>query len=145
LTMLVLQKDINGSVTLSDSDEKRWAVNYGYDLLAGTGEYLTEITGSSTCNDISVKSSIDGKSNNAGAAAPGDANTFLRAVFTDVGKNCWCKMDGPITSWWVYVQTYDDAQSCADGCTSYCANGMATDAEMSNGRGMRTSVFDAIW
>lgn len=145
LTMLVLQKDVNGSITTNDADEMRWAVDYGYDILAGTGEYVTEITGSATCNDISVKSAVNGSSNNAGAAAPGDANTFLRAVFTDVGTNCWCKMDGPITSWWVYVRAYDDADACASGCTSYCANGMAQNTEMSNGRPMRTAVFDAIW
>lgn len=145
MVMLVLQKDVNGSVTNNDSDEMRWAVDYGYDLLAGTGEYVTEITGSATCNDISVKSAVNGSSSNAGTAEPGDANTFLRAVYTDVGKNCWCKMDGPITSWWVFLRAYDNAESCASGCTSYCASGMASNTEMSNGRLMRTAIFDSIW
>lgn len=146
LTMIVLQKNVNGSVTDSDSDTMRWAVEYGYDLFANSHtEYVSEITGSTTCNDIAVKSAIDGSSNNAGAAEPGDANTFLRAATNDVGSNCWCKMDGPVTSWWVYLKTYDSADACASGCTSYCANGMASNTKMSNDRLIRHAIFDAIW
>lgn len=146
LTMIVLQKNVNGVVTDTDSSTMRWAVDYDYDLFANSHtEYLSEIIGSTTCNDIVVKSAIDGSSNNAGTAEPGDANTFLRAATNDVGSNCWCKMDGPVTSWWVYLKTFDSADACASGCTSYCANGMANNTEMSNGRLMRNAIFDAIW
>lgn len=146
MMMIVLQKNTNGTVTDIDTDALKWGVDYGYDLFANTHTVsASEITGSTTCNDISVKSAIDGSSNNAGAAEPGDANTFLRAATGDVGTNCWCKMDGPVTSWWVYLKTYDSADACASGCTSYCANGMANNNEMSNGRLMRSAIFDAIW
>ena len=146
LNMIVLQKNVNGTVTDVDTESLRWAVDFGYDLFANTHTVsVSEITGSTTCNDIAVKSAIDGSSNNAGATEPGDANTFLRAATNDVGTNCWCKMDGPVTSWWVYLKTYDSADACASGCTSYCANGMANNNEMSNGRLMRSAIFDAIW
>lgn len=146
LTMIVLQKEVNGTVTSANAETKRWAVDFDYDLFAGTHpDYISEITGSTTCNEIAVKSAIDGSSNNAGAAESGDANTFLRAATNDVGYNCWCKMDGPVTSWWVFLQAFDTAEECASDCTSYCANGFANNSEMSNGRLMRHAMFDAIW
>ncbi|MFQ6730075.1 MAG: hypothetical protein ACLRFK_03455 [Alphaproteobacteria bacterium] len=146
MMMIVLQKNVDGTVTDVDTDTLKWGVDYGYDIFANThSESISEITGSTTCNDIAVKSAIDGSSNNAGAAEPGDANTFLHAATNDVGTNCWCKMDGPVTSWWVYLKTYDSASACASGCTSYCANGMANNTEMPNGRKLRHAIFDAIW
>lgn len=146
LTMIVLQKDSNGTVTSANADTMSWAVDFDYDLFAGSYSVSTsEIIGSATCNEISVKSAIDGSSNNAGTAEPGDANTFLRTATNDVGFNCWCKMDGPVTSWWVFLKTYDTADACASDCTSYCANGFAKNSEMSNGRLMRHAIFDAIW
>ena len=146
MMMIVLQKNADGTVTEIDTDTLKWGVDYGYDLFSNShSESISEIIGSTTCNDISVKSAVNGSSSNAGAAEPGDANTFLRAATGDVGTNCWCKMDGPVTSWWVYLKTYDSADACASGCTSYCANGMAKNTEMSNGRKIRTAIFDAIW
>lgn len=146
LNMIVLQKNVNGTVTDVDTESLRWAVDFGYDLFANTHTVsVSEITGSTTCNDIAVKSAIDGSSNNAGATEPGDANTFLRAATNDVGTNCWCKMDGPVTSWWVWLKAYDTADACASGCTRYCADGFANNSEMSNGRLMRSAIFDAIW
>ena len=146
LNMIVLQKNVNGTVTDVDTESLPWAVDFGYDLFANTHTVsVSEITGSTTCNDIAVKSAIDGSSNNAGATEPGDANTFLRAATNDVGTNCWCKMDGPVTSWWVWLKAYDTADACASGCTRYCADGFANNSEMSNGRLMRSAIFDAIW
>ena len=146
LMMIVLQKDVNGSVSDIDTDAYRWSVEMGYDLFANSHTVsVSEITGSTTCNDIAVKSAIDGSSNNAGAVEPGDANTFLRAATGDIGTNCWCKMDGPVTSWWVWLKAFETADACASGCTSYCANGFAKNSEMSNGRLMRNAIFDAIW
>lgn len=146
LMMIVLQKNIDGILTESDTNAMRWGVDYGYDLFANShSESVSEIKGETTCNEIAVKSAIDGSSNNVGTAEPGDANTFLRASPNDTGTKCWCKMDGPVTSWWVYLKTFDSADACASGCTSYCANGMAKNTELSNGRLMRVAIFDAIW
>ena len=146
MMMIVLQKNVDGSVTEIDTDTLKWVVDYGYDIFSNShSESISAIKGSTTCNEIGVKSAIDGSSSNAGAAEPGDANTFLRAAPGDIGTNCWCKMDGPVTSWWVYLKTYDSADACASGCTSYCATGMANNTEMSNGRLMRHALFDAIW
>jgi hypothetical protein len=146
LTMLVLQKNVDGSVVSIDSDKMIFTVEYDYDLFAGTRDFtVSQINGYATCNDIDVKSAPDGSSSNAGTAEPGDANTFLRASTGDTGVNCWCAMDGPATSWLAFLKTYDSADECAENCTSYCANGMAKNTEMSNGRQVRNAIFDAVW
>ena len=41
LTMIVLQKNVNGVVTDTDSSTMRWAVDYDYDLTAKLIEILT--------------------------------------------------------------------------------------------------------
>ena len=146
LTMLALQKNVDGSVVSIDSDTMTWTVEYDYDLFAGTRDFtVSQINGYATCNDIDVKSAPDGSSSNAGTAEPGDANTFLRASTGDTGVNCWCAMDGPATSWLTFLKTYDSVDECAENCASYCANGMANNTEMSNGRGVRNAIFDAVW
>lgn len=146
LLMAVLQKNSNGSVISIDSSAMTFTVEYNYDLFAGTHDIsLSQIDGYATCNDIDVKSSADGSSSNAGTAEPGDANTFLRASTGDTGINCWCAMDGPVTSWLTFLKTYNTAEDCATNCTSFCANGMANNTEMSNGRGVRSALFDAVW
>lgn len=146
LVMAVLQKNVNGTIVTIDSDTMTWTVEYDYDLFAGTRDNsVSQINGYATCNDIDVKSAPDGSSSNAGTAEPGDANTFLRASTGDTGVNCWCAMDGPATSWLAFLKTYDSADECAENCTSYCANGMAKNTEMSNGRQVRNAIFDAVW
>ena len=146
LSMLVLQKSKNGTVSTVDTTKKTFAVDFGYDLFAGTKSFeVTEIKGATTCNEIHVKSALDGSSSNAGDAAPGDANTFLAAAQEDQGVYCWCKMEGSVTSWWVYLKTYDTASACETDCTSYCANGFANNTPMSNDVGVRSALFNAIW
>ncbi len=146
LVMALLNKKENGLVLDINLDKKTWLVKYNYDLFAGTHDITaSEIYGYATCNDVDVKSAADGSSSNDGTAEPGDANTFLRAATGDVGVNCWCAMDGPVTSWLTFLKTYNTAEDCATNCTSFCANGMANNTEMSNGRGVRSALFDAVW
>lgn len=143
---LVLHKEVNGVV--SESADNHWSVTLPYDILSG-GEYdgagIDTLTGSAACSTISVKSAADGSSYNGGAAEPGDVNTFAKMTATNQGNKCWCKMDGPITSWWTFVHEYADTATCASECTSYCANGFAGNTQMSNGRYVRNALIDAVW
>lgn len=143
---LVLHKEVNG--TVSESADNHWAVTLPYDILSGgtyDGAGIDVIKGSAACSTISVKSAADGSSYNGGAVEPGDVNTFAKMTATNQGNKCWCKMDGPMTSWWTFVHEYADANACASGCTSYCANGFATNTQMSNGRYVRNAMIDAVW
>ena len=147
LVMAVLQKEKNGTVRYLNNDKKRWVVTFDYDIFANMRPGITayDIYGSATCNGIAVKSSSDGKSNSAGDAEPGDTNTFLKATSRDVGPNCWCKMDGPVTSWWTYFKKYDSRADCAAQCTEFCANNFANNTEIASGVNGRDALFYTIW
>lgn len=143
---LVLHKEVDG--TVSENADNRWAVTLPYDIFSGgvyDGAGSDILRGSAACSNISVKSAPDGSSYNGGAAEFGDVNTFAKMAATNEGAKCWCKLDGPITSWWTYVHEYSDTSSCASGCTTYCANGFATNTQMSNGRYVRNALIDAVW
>ncbi len=147
LVMAVLQKEKNGTVSYLKPEKKRWVVTFDYDIFANMRPGITayDIYGSATCNGIAVKSSSDGKSNSAGDAEPGDTNTFLKATSRDVGPNCWCKMDGPVTSWWTYFKKYDSRADCAAQCTEFCANNFANNTEIASGVNGRDAMFYTIW
>ena len=129
LVMVVLKNEapIVGDPKIN-TDARTWQVNFGYDLFAQahpdrkTANY---IAGSTTCNGKNQRSSDDGLTKEAGPAYPGDANTFLKAAPMDEGVNCWCKMDGPVTSWWTYFKEYPSADDCKTECTTFCATNFA--------------------
>ena len=154
LVMAVLQKDTDGTVDTDalNTVDKKWVVKFDYDIFAGAHQYVVKkIKGSATCNEINQKSSKDGKTAEGGIASPGDVNTFLKASPMDVGVNCWCKMDGPVTSWWTYYKSYGtmgDAAArdeCAQNCTQYCADKFATNGEIASGVLGRDAMFYTIW
>ena len=131
---------------------KHWKVDLGYDIFANMRPELGAggvpyIYGSATCNGKDVRSSPDGKSNNYGPASFGDTNTFLKASVKDVGVNCWCKMDGPVTSWWTYFKKYDTKQLCAEQCTTYCAEKFTSNGELGTNTNSNKVVYgrDALY
>ena len=147
LVMVVLQNKVNGIDAEFDKDTMRWTVDFGYDLFASAhpdGVERTDIVGRVTCNDINTKSTDDGQKSDD-VATPGDANTFLKATPGDVGKNCWCKMDGPVTSWWTYVNEYATEGECSEFCAEYCATNFSNNGVMSNGVPLREALFNKIW
>lgn len=146
LTMLSINQDKDGVVTENDTSRRSWAVDFDYNMFSdNSSRYASEIVGHTACVDISVKSALAGNNSNAGTATPGDANTYLRVEDYDTGVHCWCKMSGPVTSYWVYLKTYDSASACDSDCNTYCVNGFANNSEMSNGRLMRHAIYNAIW
>jgi hypothetical protein len=158
LVMIVLKNDVNGTVIASETNSTtmRWAVSFAddpdYDLFAHAhpdGITSNKIKGRATCNGKNQRSSDDGKTKEAGTAKPGEANTFLRAAPQDVGINCWCKMDGPVTSWWTFFKAYASETECAENCTNYCATTFANDTDISvsgqDSIGGRAALFGKIW
>lgn len=144
--VLVLHKDKDGTVT--ENADNHWAVTVGYDTLSGgayDGSGNNVVTGIVSCSELSIKSAADGSSYDGGTAEFGDANTFAKMRATNRGTKCWCKMEGPMTSFWVYINEYADTETCASECTTYCANGFATNTQMGNGRYVRNALIDAVW
>lgn len=147
--VLVLHKDIDSSAPTIDGN--KWSVELPYDMLSGGEPYsgtTSTINGIAACSNISVKSAPDGSGYDGGAIEPGDVNTF--AVMTDAsaGKKCWCRLTGPITSYWTYVYEYASDDECATNCPAYCGNGFATNTNspaMTNGRSVRSAIIDGVW
>ena len=124
----ILKNNVDGTPT-ADDNNKVWRVVFDYKT----------ITGDAACNDISgtVKSPI----------------TNLYTDAEDSGPNCWCRM-WPITSYgyetgpssyWILLQTYTGASAetdCENGCTTACANAVATNT---NPSGFRDAVFESMW
>ena len=147
--VLVLHKDIDSSAPTIDGN--KWSVELPYDMLTGGEPYsgkTSTLNGIAACSNISVKSAPDGSGYDGGAIEPGDVNTF--AVMTDAsaGKKCWCRLTGPITSYWTYVYEYASNDECAKNCPKYCADGFATNTNspaMKNGRSVRSAIIDGVW
>ncbi len=148
LTMVVLRRDADGTDVTYDAETMKWTVTFDYDLFANAHTYdVRKIKGRTTCNEISVKSSANGTKSDDGAAEYGDVNTYLKASSHDVGVNCWCKMDGPVTSWWTYMKKYDSRADCAANCTAYCANGFKSNSKFADDsdKRIRDALFYTIW
>ena len=144
--VLVLHKDKDGTVT--ENADNHWSVTVGYDTLSGgayDGSGNNVVTGITTCTSLDIKSASDGSSYDGGTAVPGDVNTFAKMRATNRGTKCWCKLEGPMTSWWTYLREYSDTATCAAECNTYCANGFATNTQMSNGRKVRNALIDGVW
>ena len=106
---MVLHKEVNG--TVSTNANNHWSVTLPYDIASGgmyDGAGINVQQGIAACSSISVKSTSDGSSYDGGTAVPGDVNTFAKLTPSNNGNKCWCKLDGPITSWWTFVYEYAD-------------------------------------
>lgn len=111
-----VSKSTNGtSHSVIDATAKTWSATFP--------QYT--ITGNAACNDIS--------------GTTGTANTALYTVSADQGINCWCEMQQPISSYWVYLKSYNDLSECESDCTSDCG------AAIQSNVAYRTSVLDAVW
>ena len=119
----IFKKNVDGTSKQTDTTNKTWKVVF---------DYVT-LTGYASCNDIS-----------------GTANTPKTNLVTgseDKGVYCWCEMwpvtdygyeSGP-TSYWIYLQSYSDATTCASSCTDACATAMKDNDTF------RGAVFESMW
>lgn len=144
--VLVVHKDKDGVV--SENNGNHWVVTVDYDILSGgayDGAGVNTVKGLAACSSLNIKSAVNGSTYNGGTAVPGDANSFVKMRAVNNGTRCWCRLNGPITSWWTFVHEYSDSITCAESCSSYCANGFAKNTQMSNGRYVRNALIDAVW
>ena len=136
----VLKKSPNGVSSDSDSTAKTWRVTFDYNVPTQAhpeGEPRV-VTGLAACNEI------DG--------TKGVAKTNLYTTAEDAGTKCWCKMEPVpaysnnaagsetgLTSYWVFLFTYDNVTACAAECAQNCASAMQTDSTF------RANVYESIW
>jgi len=84
-----------------------------------------DVSGLAACNEVT-----------------GTANTADGTVSTspsDTGSNCWCVMGAPLTSDWVFLNTYASDSDCASSCTTACATAAKTSTAF------RTAMFESVW
>ena len=131
--ILTLRKSRNGVRTSVNNADKTWTITMDYSLMPSDPSAKT-IYGMSTCNEIDTNTA-------GGAVSRGDANVYLRDSAVDIGTYCWCQMTAPVSSWWVFYNQYDDAETCASRCASDCVNAISN-----NTNNFRTQgVYMAIW
>ncbi|MBO4683104.1 MAG: hypothetical protein J5611_00795 [Alphaproteobacteria bacterium] len=111
-----ISKSTNGtSSTVTNAANKTWSATFP--------NYT--ITGNAACNEIS-----------------GTANTVNTALYTtagDQGTYCWCQMQTPLSSYWVFLDTYGTDSACASGCAGACATAIQSNATY------RTAILNSIW
>jgi len=121
-----LKKSVNGTTGSSTNTGKQWTVTFDY----GNNVSKT-VTGLAACNEIS--------------GTTGTAKTNLYTSASDAGTKCWCQI-GPaygaetgLTSYWVFLDTYQDSSTCASSCANDCMTAVKTNTTF------RTAIFEAIW
>ncbi len=124
----ILKKNIAGTTGTSSNNGKIWYVDFDY------GNNTTKrVTGIAACNGIS------------GTYATPQTNLYTSSV--DQGKYCWCKMEPVysygtetgITSYWMFLDTYTDAATCASNCTNDCMTAVKTNTTF------RSAMYESVW
>ena len=149
--VLVLHKDVDALEYTRDKN--KWSVKLPYDVLSGTDTSVEEMetstqNGIAACSTINTKSKPDGSSytcDDCSPVQPGDVNTYAIMTDASAGTKCWCRLTGPVTSYWTYVYEYGDDDECADKCPEYCARGFAKDDNSLNGLSVRSAIIDGVW
>ena len=110
-------------VSIETGDAGAWIVTFDYP----TSSFNTNtVKGSSACNEI------------AGTVNTADA-TVSSVSGESTGAHCWCAMQKPLVSDWVYSGAYASADACGAACATACANNVKTSSTF------RTAMFNAIW
>lgn len=133
--IFTIHKSVNPiSASVDSVEDMTWHANFDYDLMVAGDVSVRSLRGRATCNEVATKT-------DESAVTTGAANVYLRPSAADVGLRCWCALDGPVTSWWVYLREFDSEANCATGCAAACANAMRdnTDNFRTNG------LYLAIW
>ena len=117
--VITLWKSKNPVSKTSNASDKTWTMTMDYSIMPSNPDAKT-IYGLSTCNEIDT--------NTSGAdVQSGDANVYLRSSTIDVGRFCWCQMQRPVSSWWVFYKQYDDESTCASSCARDCVDAISSD------------------
>lgn len=131
--VFILKKSVNGISSSHNTNDMTWSVTFDYDIVPNNSSYRT-LTGNATCNEITTDVS-------GGAIKKGVSNVYLRATSADVGTMCWCAMNEPVSSWWVFMQAYPDEDTCAASCAAACEDGMKNNTDNFRSAG----AYLAIW
>lgn len=108
----IVQLDYVASTTPEDSSHNALrdpSTIYGYGA-------CSETPGTESVADSAVDPSLDG-----------------------TGMHCWCRLNAPLVSDWVYYGSFANDNACASGCIGACGENVKSNQEF------RSAMFDSIW
>ena len=111
-TAIILDPSVDGieGGNTSDREEATWSVAFPNYTISG-------IASCNTTEGIFAQP-YSGNQNNI---KPG----------TD-GTKCWCRITGPMRSFWVFSNNYPDDSTCASDCAAICSRAFRGDAIFRN-------------
>ena len=128
--LIVLDKDADGVVKygVPSIDGMNWRIDVNYDTLATMYGAQRNIRGIVSCSEF------------AGGGDMYDVNTSGIVVAGDnSGKNCWCSMLRPATTYPMFVRVYDDVDACVSNCARLCTDSLIESYVF------RDNFFEAVW
>lgn len=127
--LVTLDKDSNNTVKYSPPqiDGMNWRIDVDYDTMVsmnGTFRFLRGITSCSEYPGTSKYTFVTGNQ-----VTPAD----------DTGTHCWCALRRPATTYFMFLETYDDVGTCVSNCAKKCADGVVS------GYSFRNHLFEGVW
>ncbi len=80
-----------------------------------------DVSGISVCSNLYI--AVAGFENRIATDAQNERLNSEYSDQADVGAHCWCKLENPVTSRWVYNGAYAD-EGCLQVCANECAGGL---------------------
>ena len=117
-----LSKSTNGVSGTADSTENTWSVEMNYKI---SNRDISSVSGIASCNEI--------------AGTAGTADSTVSFSKTDTGVNCWCKMQIPLSSDWVFYGASSSDADCASNCATNCMN------SVKSSESFRTALYESVW
>lgn len=118
----VVSRSRDGTSHSFDASTRTWTVEMDY--ITSTAN-KNKISGFGACSDT------EGIVNNA--------NPTLTFDISGEGTHCWCQMQSPVVSGWVYYGAFASEGACNTGCLNACGNSVQTSADF------RTAMAETVW
>ena len=128
--MVTLDKDYDNTVKYSTPqiDGMNWRIDVDYDTMLSMNGVFRYLRGVVSCSEY------------VGDARRYSVITDNRvAPAEDIGVHCWCALRRPATTYFMFLETYDDVSACLAGCAKQCADGVRSSYSF------RNNLFEAIW
>ena len=127
--MVTLDKDSDNTVQYGapQIDGMNWRIDVDYDTMVSMNGTFRFLRGITSCSEYAGASKYVVTTGNQVAPAE------------DTGTHCWCALRRPATTYFMFLETYDDVSACLAGCAKQCADGVRS------GYSFRNNLFEAIW
>ncbi|MBO4700938.1 MAG: hypothetical protein J5620_04295 [Alphaproteobacteria bacterium] len=121
----------------SGSKSGKWGTVFSYGDVSGI-----TVCSSTTQNSVGTKVATDAQAAVLDSEYLAQTGTGLGDTELNTDYHCWCKMENPGTSKWIYVNTrnYGSSTRCSDMCVNDCARSVRDN----DGGNFRTTMYGTI-